>query len=106
MTKGVGEIIKERREALHMSKSVLARQLGCSPQNVDSLEKRKSIDFEQAQKIAEILDFDIFAFYQSHGVDEQVKVKKLERKLLEISNKYTLLLEKHTQLLERLTNIK
>jgi len=82
-----GEIIRDRRKELEMSKSEFARRLGCSPQNIDSLETRKRIDFELAVKINAILDFDIFTFYQ-------VGPSKEARELVELQRKYISLLEK------------
>lgn len=82
----VGEIIRDRRIELEMTKSELARRLGCSPQNIDSLETRKSIDFELAVKINAILDFDIFTFYQ-------VGPSKEVRELVDLQRKYIDLLE-------------
>lgn len=105
MEKKVGHIIKERREQLRMTKSAFARELKCSPQNIESLENRKSIDFELAERICEILDFDLFAFYRGHSFSTQVNVDELEHKLQEIKDKYTQLLEKHTQLLERFAQV-
>lgn len=85
-----------------MTKSALARALGCSPQNIESLENRKSIDFELAERLCEILDFDIFAYYRGHAFGAQGPNEEMERKLHEIKDKYTQLLEKHTLLLERI----
>ena len=85
-----------------MTKSALARALACSPQNIESLENRKSIDFELAERICEVLDFDIFAYYRGHSIGVQASKEELERKLHEIKDKYTQLLEKHTLLLERI----
>lgn len=82
----VGELIKERRQQILVTKSELARRLGCSPQNIDSLETRKSIDFELAVKINAILDFDIFTFYQ-------VGPSKEARELVELQRKYIRLIE-------------
>lgn len=101
MRKKVGQIIKERRIQLNLSKSALARKLGCSPQNIDSLENRKSIDFELAEKMCEVLDFDLFAYFRGPSHGKPVETSELEAKLLEINGKYTLLLEKYTTLLER-----
>ena len=102
MRRKVGEIIKERREEIQMSKSALARKLGCTPQNIDSLENRKSVDFEFAERLSEVLDFDLFGHYQGRPRAKQATIEELERNLQEIKDKYTQLLEKHTQLLERI----
>ena len=102
MAKMVGHIIKERREQLRMTKSALARALACSPQNIESLENRKSVDFELAERLCEILDFDLFAYYRGHSFGKQVDNEELQLKLQEIKDKYTQLLEKHTLLLERI----
>lgn len=102
MAKMVGMIIKERREQIHMTKSALSRALGCSPQNIESLENRKSVDFELAERLCEILDFDLFAYYRGHSFGKQVDNEELQLKLQEIKDKYTQLLEKHTLLLERI----
>jgi transcriptional regulator with XRE-family HTH domain len=101
MKKKVGQIIKERREQLNLSKSALARKLGCSPQNIDSLENRKSIDFELAERMCEILDFDLFAYFRGPSHGRPVETSELEAKFQEINIKYTQLLEKYTLLLER-----
>jgi len=81
----VGEIIMDRRKEVEMTKSELTRRLGCSPQNIDSLETRKSIDFELAVKINTIMDFDIFTFYQ-------VRPSKEVREFVELQRKYIALL--------------
>ena len=101
MKKKVGQIIKERRVQLNLSKSALARKLGCSPQNIDSLENRKSIDFELAEKMCEVLDFDLFAYYRGSAIGRAIDTTELEAKLQEINEKYTQLLEKYTRLLEK-----
>jgi len=88
----VGEIIRDRRTELGMTKSELARRLGCSPQNIDSLEQRKSIDFELAVKINAILDFDLFTFYQVGPSKEARELVELQRKYIELQEKYTNLL--------------
>jgi transcriptional regulator with XRE-family HTH domain len=103
MSKKVGQIIKARREHLNLTKSALARRLGCSPQNIDSLENRKSIDFELAERMCEVLDFDLFAYYRGQSNLTQSDPSEFEAKLQEINNKYTQLLEKYTLLLERIT---
>ena len=95
----VGEIIRKRREEVGISKSMLARRMGCSPQNIDSLEKRKSIDFELAQRVSMILDFDVFESYRVKK-DESDTEKELREELARISSKYIALLEKHNILLE------
>ena len=101
MSKKVGQIIKARREHLNLSKSALARRLGCSPQNIDSLENRKSIDFELAEKMCEVLEFDLFAAYRGAAIGKVEDTSALEAKLQDINDKYTLLLEKYTNVLER-----
>jgi|GEM_PF-2362330 len=104
MKKKVGLIIKERRIQLNLSKSALARKLGCSPQNIDSLENRKSIDFELAEKMSEVLDFDLFAAYRGSAVGRPVDVSEYEAKIQDINDKYTQLLEKYSSLLERISS--
>jgi len=89
----VGEIIKERRISQGISKSDLARRLGCSPQNIDSLEQRKSIDFELAVKINAILDFDLFTYYQVGPSKEARELIELQRRYIELQEKYSTLLE-------------
>ena len=103
MKKKVGQLIKERRVQLNLSKSALARKLGCSPQNIDSLENRKSIDFELAEKMSEILDFDLFAAYRGSPIGRVVDIESLEAKLQDINDKYTVLLEKYSKVLERIS---
>jgi transcriptional regulator with XRE-family HTH domain len=100
MAKAVGEIIRDQREQKRLSKSAFARKLGCSPQNIDSLESRKSIDFEMAQKISLILEFDIFESFRVFHNDQSIKEKRLAKKHTELSAKYTTLLEKYNSLLE------
>jgi transcriptional regulator with XRE-family HTH domain len=85
---GVGTIINQRRQELRMSKSEFTRRLGCSPQNIDSLEQRKSIDFELAVKINTILDFDIFNFYQVGPSKEARELMELQRKYIELQERY------------------
>ncbi len=100
MAKMVGKLISEQRERRGLTKSMFAKKLGCSPQNVDSLESRKSIDFELAQKISLILEFDIFEYYRVYQNDQSIKEKQLKKKLDELNAKYTILLEKYNGLLE------
>ncbi|MFH0762246.1 MAG: helix-turn-helix transcriptional regulator [Bacteroidota bacterium] len=87
-----GSIIRARREEVGITKSEFARRLGCSPQNIDSLEQRKSIDFELAVKINAILDFDIFIFYQVGPSKEARELVELQRKYIELQEKYQELL--------------
>jgi transcriptional regulator with XRE-family HTH domain len=99
MANHVGDIIKQRREVVGMSKATLAKRLGCSPQNIDSLEHRKSIDFELAQKISIILEFDLFSYYRVFGPNKE----DLELSIADtrnLSRKYIELLERYNELLE------
>ena len=100
MAKLVGEVIRDQREQRGLTKSAFARKLSCSPQNVTSLESRKSIDFELAQRISLILEFDIFESFRVFHNDQSIKEKRLEKKHSELSSKYPLLLEKYNSLLE------
>jgi transcriptional regulator with XRE-family HTH domain len=100
MAKMIGKVIQEQRELKGLTKSSFARKLGCSPQNVDSMESRKSIDFELAQRISLILEFDIFESFRVYHNDQSIKEKRLDKKYSELSSKYTKLLEKYNQLLE------
>lgn len=101
MSKSVGEIIKNQRVYRGMSKSELAKRLGCSPQNVDSLETRKSIDFEMAQRLSLILEFDLFDHYRVYKAAESEKEKAHAFELSELKVKYMDLLERHNHLLEK-----
>jgi transcriptional regulator with XRE-family HTH domain len=102
MNKNVGEIIKQRRLKVGMSKVNLARKLGCTPQNVDSLEKRKSIDFEMAQKISLLLDFDLFAYYRMPDPEQETQIADLQRTIAQLTEKYVQVLEKNNELHEKL----
>jgi ribosome-binding protein aMBF1 (putative translation factor) len=100
MVKAVGLLIKDQREKRGMTKTSLAKQLGCSPQNIDSLESRKSIDFELGQRISVVLEFDLFDYYRVFRDDESAIGEEYKRELVIITNKYMKLLEKHNRLLE------
>ena len=91
----VGNIIKARRESVRMSKTALGNELGTSSQNVTSLEGRQSIDFKLAMRINQILQFDIFSYFQTPDQKDQA-VTILEKKLLDIQDKYIKLLEEKT----------
>ena len=100
MANNVGEIIRQRREVVGMSKATLAKRLGCSPQNIDPLERRKSIDFELAQKISIILEFDLFSYYRVFGPNKEdldLSIAGTQN----LSRKYIELLERYNELLER-----
>lgn len=101
MVRPVGDIIREQRESKGISKAEFARRLGCSPQNIDSIEQRKSIDFELAQKISTILEFDIFQAYRVFPSIASEREMKLENDLREITRRYTDLLERYNNTLEK-----
>ena len=100
MIKHVGSVIKEQRISKGMTKSFLAKQLNCSPQNIDSLEARKSIDFELAQRLSLILGFDIFDEYRVYKEPKIEQPDELTKNHHDLKERYTLLLEKYNKLLE------
>jgi len=100
MIKSVGKIIKDQREKKGLTKTQFAKKLGCSPQNIDSLESRKSIDFELAQRICLVLEFDLFDNYRVYKNGQSLLEKELSDQLNAINQKYTDLLERHNLLLE------
>lgn len=104
MSKPVGEIIKEQREFRGMTKTIFAKKLHCTPQNIDSIERRKSIDFELAQRISLVLEFDIFQSYRVENSELSKKEEILQTKLNDLTLKYTVLLEKYNLLLENRVN--
>ena len=101
MIKKVGEIIMQRREEVGMTKAQFARRLGCSHQNIDSLERRKSIDFELAEKICLILEFDLFENFRTFGKSGSKVESRLKTELDATNRKYIDLLEKYNFLLEK-----
>ncbi len=105
MIRNVGEIVKQRRLQVGMSKVTLAKKLGCSPQNVDSLEKRKSIDFELAQRISLLLDFDLFSYYRMPDPEQETILSDLQRTIAQLTEKYVQVLEKNNELHERIAEL-
>ena len=107
MIKKVGQVIKERRQEVGMTKAEFARRLKCKPQNIDSLEMRKSIDFELAQKICMVLKFDLFESYRVFKSGKTREEVMLNKELESLKGKYIELLEKYSSLLlERAENEK
>lgn len=104
MVRPVGDIIREQRESKGITKALFARRLGCSPQNIDSIEQRKSIDFELAQKISTILEFDVFQDYRVIPSGASEREMKLENDLREVTRRYTDLLERYNNTLEKAAN--
>jgi transcriptional regulator with XRE-family HTH domain len=77
----VGLAIKKRREEIGISKAELAKRLGCTPQNIDSIEGRKSINFEQIFKINKALKFNLFDNYSTNTLEFQKEIETLKAML-------------------------
>ena len=60
----IGEIIKQRVEAMGMSKAELARRLHMSPANVHKIFKRSSVDANLLRELSNILDYDFFRHFE------------------------------------------
>ena len=56
----IGRLIENRVKELGMAKAEFARRINTSPQNVNDLFKRKSIDTEFLAEISKVLDFNFF----------------------------------------------
>jgi transcriptional regulator with XRE-family HTH domain len=58
----IGRQIRERREALGMTQSELARRLGIDPTNLSAIEHgRQGVSADRLVKLAEILECEILA---------------------------------------------
>ena len=56
----IGRLIEKRVKELGMAKAEFARRINRSPQNVNDLFKRKSVDSEFLSEISKVLDFNFF----------------------------------------------
>lgn len=79
----IGEKIKQRLEAIGMSKSEFSRRINTSPQNVYGIFKRQSIDTDLLRQISDVLDFNFFSYYvpDTGGVldpDESRKYRRMK----------------------------
>jgi transcriptional regulator with XRE-family HTH domain len=60
----IGQVIKQRVEALGMSKAELARRLNMSSANVHKIFKRTSLDIEMLRQLGAALHYDFISHYQ------------------------------------------
>jgi transcriptional regulator with XRE-family HTH domain len=61
----IGQEINKIREIRGFSKAELARKLGVTPQSVDYILKRRTIDSETLFHVSLALDHDFFFYYQN-----------------------------------------
>lgn len=59
----IGSLINTKLEESGLSKSEFARRINTSPQNVQGILKRASIDTESLLIISKVLDHDFFQYY-------------------------------------------
>jgi len=74
----LGRLIEERVDEKGMSKAEFARRINRSPQNVNDLFKRKSIDVEFLVEIGQVLEYDFF----KHFVKEYPLSEKQEENII------------------------
>lgn len=60
----IGEVVKQRVEALGMSKTELARRLHMSPANIHKIFKRNTIDAALLHRLGVILDYNFFNHFK------------------------------------------
>lgn len=68
----IGQLIKEELKNQGRSITWLAKQLGCSRQNLYKIFERKWIYTDMLLKISLIMDFDFFQFYSDKFREERM----------------------------------
>lgn len=84
----IGKIIKEVAKKKGISQATLARRINTTPQNIQSISKRQTIDTGMLQKISEVLNHDFFQYYR-HGLE--LRENKNESQVDEAETIYQLL---------------
>jgi len=82
----IGRLIENRVKELGMAKAEFARRINTSPQNVNDLFKRKSIDTEFLTEISKVLDFNFFTLLGDENAEPKLEAVS-ENKVKEINNK-------------------
>lgn len=94
----IGNLILKKLNAIGMSKSEFARRINKSPQNVQDIFTRTSIDTALLQSISKVLEFNFFTLY----TNEQTTLTKkdfhqLNEKLNAMADAMQLLVEQNSK---------
>jgi len=63
----IGKEIEKVYQQSGMKLSEFAKRVSTSPRNIYSIFARKEIKTDQLQKICEVLNFDFFSLFRTHG---------------------------------------
>jgi transcriptional regulator with XRE-family HTH domain len=64
----VGQEIKKRLEALHMTKTEFGRQIGVPQQHINRILERETMETKKLVKVCQVLDINIFALFCDFNV--------------------------------------
>jgi phosphoglycerate dehydrogenase-like enzyme len=80
MNKKIGQLIRERVEALNMEVTAFAKAINKERSNVYDIFKRDSIDTKLLKKIGHVLDYDFFQNLLEEETIEKLKIDEAVRK--------------------------
>ncbi len=72
----IGQYIKAVRQDSGMSIAAFAKRINKTPQNVNDIFGRTSIDTELLSKISEVLHHDFFNFFKLKNINTEAKEKR------------------------------
>jgi len=87
MNKIIGQLIKERVEAVNMEVTAFAKLINKERSNIYDIFKRDSIDTKLLKKIGQVLDYDFFQHLIEKETIEKLRIQEITRKskvLLEV----------------------
>lgn len=87
MSKIIGQLIKERVEAVNMEVTAFAKLINKERSNIYDIFKRDSIDTKLLKKIGQVLDYDFFQHLIEKETIEKLRIQEITRKskvLLEV----------------------
>ncbi|OJU49708.1 MAG: hypothetical protein BGN96_10600 [Bacteroidales bacterium 45-6] len=80
MDKIIGQIIRERVDAVNMEVTVFAKAINKERSNVYDIFKRDSIDTSLLKKIGQVLDYDFFQHFIEKKTIERLKMNDISKK--------------------------
>lgn len=87
MSKIIGQLIKERVEAVNMEVTAFAKLINKERSNIYDIFKRDSIDTKLLKKIGQVLDYDFFQHLIEKETIEKLRIQEITKKskvLLEV----------------------
>lgn len=81
MDKIIGQIIRERVDAVNMEVTVFAKAINKERSNVYDIFKRDSIDTSLLKKIGQVLDYDFFQHFLEKKTIDRLKMNGIPQKV-------------------------